>query len=169
MMVRSRQPGSAFTLVEIVLALGVIAFVLTGIFGLLSAAATSTDLSNRETMVVAMSTQVLGNLRAVHFDALWEEDPASFKSLPAQPMVHGNTPPADSLYYFSGEGLALKDEFEPSVIYQCRVRKTVDAATTGYANTAENSLDLQLIFSWPVSVPEAKRQMRNIYAKVARY
>lgn len=160
---RSRPPGSAFTLVEIVLSLGLIAFVLAGIFGLLSVAATSTTQSHRDTMVVAMSTKVCNALRATPFDELLGKG-----GLPVQPELAGERRDF-SVQYFSAEGLRLPDENTPGAVYLCRVDLTVDPTTRGYGDLIENTLDAQLTFSWPISAPESKRQVQNIYAKIARY
>jgi hypothetical protein len=116
-----------------------------------------------------MSTHVMSTLRAAPFDLLWNENPLADIRYSARPVTHGDVAPADSLFYFSSEGVPLPDEQAPGVLYMCRVRKTVDVATVGYAGSPENSLDVQLIFSWPYSAPEQTRQVQNFYGKISRY
>jgi Tfp pilus assembly protein PilV len=60
-----RQPVSGFTLVEVALALGVAAFCLTGIFGLLSVGVNSNAASIQQTEATNILSAVVADLRAV--------------------------------------------------------------------------------------------------------
>jgi hypothetical protein len=183
-------------LVEIVLALGLISFALVGIFGLLSVATVSSSNSDRDTLVVSMTSQVLSDLRAVPFDSLWLEEPRTRPTPPTLPEVHEG-PPKDSVYYFDGEGRFLSQSqtaIPPEAVYKCRVQKREDrwdgtppvgtadraflAPSIGYKLAATedqkrrgqqevNLLNLQLLFTWPARGKPGQTLTTN--AKIARY
>ena len=162
------SPSRGFSLVEVALALGVATVALVSVIGLLSAAVTTSADAGHDTKLAAMSAQVLNDLRASPFDALWEKVPRAGKSNAATST--GAKPP-DSEYYFTSDGTpvdAAKVAGNFDVTYQCVVKKTPDPRTRSANGGPYNQLQLQLSFSWPVSA--AKRPGgKTIYASIARY
>ena len=157
-----------FTLVEVVLALGVATVALVSVIGVLGVAVKTSEEAGHDTRLAAMSTQVLSDLRASPFDALWEKVPRTGKSNAATSA--GSTPP-DSEYSFTGDGTLV----EPAkvagnfdVVYQCSVKKTPDPRTRSANGGAYNLVRLQLTFTWPVSAPK-RTGGTTIHASIARY
>lgn len=158
-----------FSLIEVVLALGVATVALVSVVGLLGVAVNTSGSAGHDTLLVAMSNEVLNDLRAAEFDALWKDVPRTAKSVAAPTGA-----PADSTYYFSNEGalVAAANKADFATLYQCVVKKTPDPASQLTASSPHNLLKLQLTFTWPVSAnaDPAKRPNRQIiYASIARY
>jgi len=169
-----RSPFSknrAFSLVEVVLALGVASIALVSVIGLMGVAVNTSGRAGHDTLLVAMTNGVLNDLRAAEFDALWKAKPREEKK-PVAPAA--SAAPLDSIYYFSNEGapvgVAKKDEF--STIYQCVVKKTPDPTSQLSTGSPYNLVKLQLTFTWPVSAntdPAKRPNRQTIYASIARY
>jgi len=165
---RSASHPGGFSLVEVVLALGVATVALVSVIGLLSAAVNTSEAAGHDTRLAAMSTLVLNDLRASPFDALWEKVPRAGKSNAT--ISTGSTPP-DSEYYFTNEGTlvdAAKVAGNFDVLYQCVVKKTPDPKSKSANGGAYNLIQLQLSFSWPVSATK-RPGSKTIYASIARY
>lgn len=161
--------SKGFTLVETVLALGVISFAIVAILGLLSVSASTGRDSDRDTMLVSMFTQVMADLRTAPFDALWLADPHAGELVDSAPAVDPGDP-VDTVYYFTGEGVLIPSkERTPEAAYRCTVKKTPDASTRGYSQTEFNLMNLHLLFQSPVSAPVSSRNATSIYTTVARY
>lgn len=165
---------SGFSLVEIALALGIVGFSLAALMGLLATASNVNAESARETVMVSMTSQVMAHLRAVPFDALWDEEPRA----DASNSSASEGTPSDSTYYFTGEGARLDLSGamnNPEAVYECTVIKTLDEAsrTPSSGSTINqgryNMLKLQLVYSWPISAPKENRQKHIIHASIARY
>jgi uncharacterized protein (TIGR02598 family) len=169
----STKKRSGFSLVEIALALGIVGFSLAALLGLLATASNVNAESGRETVMVSMTSQIMTNLRAVPFDALWEAEPSADVS----DSSASENEPTPSTYYFTVEGALLeKDNVvnNPDAVYVCTVNKTRDEASkTPGADELNpgryNMLRLQLVYSWPINAPEANRQTHTIHASIARY
>lgn len=118
----------AFSLVEVVLALGVIAFALTAMLGLLVVAMDSDRSSGSDTALAAMSRQVFSNLRAMPYATL----------------------PASADYYFDEDGSECP---QAGAVYGCHVT-AADDPDLGPGNAKK----VQMTFSWPPAAakPEAK-------------
>ena len=171
----------AFTLVEVALALGIVAFALVPIIGILGIAMTTNTESGSDTSIAAMTTLVLNDLRSAPFNAMGEavpSDPANYQ------IASLNTTLADSTYYFSNEGslvyvgdpTKMAASTASQVVYECWVRKTADTSTqTPNADPTKpgtyNQIRLQLLFSWPYLISDRTKRtnQRSIYASVARY
>lgn len=182
-MQRSPRSSHGFTLVEVTMAIGIFAFALVSIFGLLGAATQSDLASDRDTILVRMANQVLNDLRPVPFDCLWKADPHSdieryFADLPNPPRPKQSDIPEPSEYFFTADGLMITpkpDKGDPRIIYYCEVVKSPDKAsnvdsTRSYgADGRANRLTLEMKFEWPFSAPEANRRGRVLYESLARY
>ena len=165
---------SGFSLVEITLALGIVAVALVTTMGLLGTGLNSQRLSAEDTTLAAMSEQVLGELRAADFDTLWDKVPgiATSKTKPAKPTAV----PELTTYYFSQEGRRVEAKSDLA-FYECAVtkkpdpsRQSVDPVTQVPGLGRHNLLMLELKFSAPVSVPSAQRpSQRSLHANIARY
>jgi len=137
-----------FTLVEVVLALGIATIGLVSILGLLNAATDAEGSAGHDTTLVAMSDYVLNELHTTPFDALWSEDPTQNWS--AAPTTGTNIP--DTIFYFTNEGAALslsEAGTNPDYLYKCVVRKTPDPNSQNILNGTYNLLKVQLDFYWP--------------------
>jgi uncharacterized protein (TIGR02598 family) len=118
----------AFSLVEVVLALGVIAFALTAMLGLLVVAMDSDKSSGSDTALAAMSRQVFSDLRAMPYANL----------------------PAGADYYFDADGSECP---QAGAVYGCHVTVADDSGVA-----SGNLKKVQMTFSWPPSAakPETK-------------
>ena len=164
-----RDPSrKALTLVEIALALGILAIALAGIVSLLGVAADTTRGGDIDTVISSISRTVVSELRAVPFDALWQADPATV----ANPATSASTAaaPLDSVFYFTGEGLLLRPGKNPAeAAYACTVRKIPDAATGDFGSSRANLLHLQLVVHWPAAARPSGENSKAFRAQIARY
>lgn len=168
-----------FSLVEVVIALAVVTVSLVAIFGLLSTALRIKAVAARQTVMTAMTTQILSDMRSVPFSALWST--VLWTGSPLTPAINPEplsaTPP-QTLYYFTLEGLQVTTSnpaTDPTTVYEAVITKIPDAATRvpSATNTGPyRLLKLTLTFSWPVAanVDSTKRPGQQIiYATIARY
>lgn len=168
MKTRLSQLAGGFSLVEVVLALGIATIGLVSILGLLNAATSADGDAGRDTTLVAMSDYVLNDLQAMPFDALWAADPT--QNWNAAPSLN---PPADSIYYFTNEGAFLtKSQAAGSadLLYKCVVHKAADPLSQNPLTFFYNQLKLQLEFSWPATLDDkpGKAGSKTLYASIAR-
>jgi uncharacterized protein (TIGR02598 family) len=129
----------AFSLVEIVLAIGIISFGCIAIFGLLGVTANASRLSSDETAIATMSRHVISSIKQQTF-----------------PAIEANFMGKTTKFYFDSTGNPLTNASE--AFYQCAVTGTEDAATTSSLSggrTQVNLIKLQLAFTWPPSANPA--------------
>ena len=146
----------AFSLMEVGIALGIIAFSITAITGLLSVALKSSRASTDETLVASFAGDIMSDLRRRQFDAAWN-------SLQVGPNVFfdGSGRPINEV------GAAISPEMARSrgAVYQCAISTVPDmnkTATTG----AENLRLVTLDFTWPVGSAAPLNQ--RIHASLVR-
>lgn len=153
-----------FSLTEVTIALGVVAFALTSVVGLLGVALGINRSAGNDTLLVSMSTRVLSDLRSSSFDALWLAEPRQGTANAS--LSTGS--PADSTYFFTNEGALLDraNAANSAVAFVCRVIKTPDPATRS-SDGSYNKLKLQLTFSWSPSGRQSDTQ--TFHASIARY
>lgn len=161
-----------FTLMEVALALFIIAIAVVSLLSMVGVALDSDRAAGRDTVLAEMSSQVLNRLRAAPFDALWLADPSATPN----PPVPGYAPPADTAYYFSDDGTLLANTtggVPPGTIFRCVVKKEPDESSRAVAGTGSyNRMMLHLQFCWPVSsttAADARPNLTVLHASIARY
>lgn len=145
----SRQRG--FSLVEVVIAIGIIAFAIVAIFGLMSAGLRNGQESASDLALGMMTQSVSANLRMAGYQAV----------LSNAAYLPSNT---NANFYFNLDGdMALDGAGAPSTAplsnsyYLCSVaRRTITTLPT------TNIVFLRLVFSWPLQAPVANQQKRVI-------
>ncbi|XHR28463.1 MAG: hypothetical protein ACFUZC_21420 [Chthoniobacteraceae bacterium] len=152
----------AFSLIEIVVAMGVVSFSLTAMMGLLSVSLGSSKASTEDTVLAAMASDILGDLRRQSFAN-------------AQTYVQASTP---AVTYFDSNGQRLRDKtglvdldrtaaLAVGALYQCTQTAQVDGDTSSASGTA-NLLRAKLTFVWPAVAPSPTNS-RVIHATIAKY
>ena len=160
---------------EVALTLVVISIVVVSLIGMLGTALDSDRMAGRDTVLVAMSSQVLNRLRTVPFDALWLADPPATPN----PSPPGTTSPSDTTWYFSDDGTLLASATSgapPEALFRCVVKKTPDDSSRAILASGVpgpcNRLKLELRFSWPISAKTAataQPHLQILHASIARY
>jgi uncharacterized protein (TIGR02598 family) len=137
----------------VTLALGIFAFAIVAILGLLSASLNSDRGANSDSALTRMAETTVSQLRSQGFR-----------------RIHTNSiysPPVTApQYYYDNLGqLALNATGIPATaplsnsVYSCTITRKASAST---------NLDyLTLEFRWPLSAPEARRQIRSVHASLA--
>jgi|GEM_PF-2642621 len=156
---RSLRRISAFTLVEVAIALGIGGFALTALIGLLSVGLSSSAASLNDTLISTMANSVISEMRAQHFaDNTPKNPPGDLTPLHAETDANvlpgtadvpaGALPEAVSpglQYYFDASGTRLKyktgvnagadmtrtDALAAGAIYQCTATLQGDPDTLG--------------------------------------
>jgi len=119
--VRGSLRGAAFSLVEIVLAIGIVSFALLGMMGLVSVSFQSERSSASDTDLAALSQQVFSSLRSRPFTNL-----------------------SDTNYFFDADGSLTTNS--AGAVYECAVTMAADPSLP--AGSFKNA---RLQFTWPVS------------------
>lgn len=149
---RSRPRG--FALVEIAIAIGIMAFALVGILSLLSVGMKTGRESTDDTVIATMATAVISQLRATNPSS------ATLASL------------ATTNFYFDGNGggwTSAAGSFGASNAashYECRVEFTNTFTNT----TASTNVRMaRLTFTYPLAAPATNRQSNIVHASLAPY
>jgi uncharacterized protein (TIGR02598 family) len=125
-----RDRGSVrggFSLIEVVIAIGVMAFAMTAMIALLSVGMTSSRDSTSDTTLGDMATFMLNNMRATNAATNW---------------VDGTT----TTNYFDESGGYLTDS-PTNAFYRCQSTLSRSAATN--SNYGNQLWEVSLIFTWP--------------------
>lgn len=120
------NPPRAFSLVEVVMALGIFAFAICSIMGLMTMSLAADRRSASDTCLAAMSREVFSSLRGLPFSSL----------------------PASTNFYFDVEGSLLSGT--DGAYYAC---ETVLGDATPGSLTAGKLKKVRLTFTWPRDVP----------------
>ena len=107
----NRSTKKAFSLIEVVIALGIFSFAIVAILGLFSISLASSRESSDDTRSAAMVSQVVDALRAKPFEELQTSLTAS-----------------NALFMFDQEGALLTGTGSPT--YQCTVRTTSESSSS---------------------------------------
>jgi uncharacterized protein (TIGR02598 family) len=145
-------PRRGFSLVEIVLAMGVISFAVVAILGLISLGINSAKGSLDESLVAAMSRQVVANLRQQQFSG----NPL-FATIPtAGPATTIQTA------YFDTNGTLLtgstqQQALQQGGVYRCVVTGSavIEGPAPKLSATSPCMVDLDLTFTWPLGATAA--------------
>lgn len=171
---RPASENDAFALAETMIALGVAAFCLTALLGLLSVALAQEKESLDDTVLASITSQVVADLRRQNFSSLTGTSDVE----PGQVPVKSDAP---ALLYFDTGGKRLLDEngidmdragaLAAGAVYQCTETMQGDANTLTAAKGGKRSialLNIELKFEWPAQAPAPPNQ-RIIHAAIARY
>ncbi|XHR30980.1 MAG: type II secretion system protein [Chthoniobacteraceae bacterium] len=164
---KAAAPFRGFSLIEIVLVIGVISFSLVAILGLLSAGLNSSKNALDESLIAAMSRQVISSLRQQYFT-----NNTLFTSLETSGSTNLKT------VYFNTSGVLVDGTASgfDRPIYECVVTAVSRTDLLGPAPKVSISipclLDLTLTFNWPMAdgkVVEGKASTYNLHTSIARY
>lgn len=139
----------AFSLVEVVMALGVISFALVGMLGLLSVGFTAAKKSTNATNLAAISSQVVSTIR----------NNTNFTSLVMTNLASG---PTNIYFDNSGQMQSALDAVKSR--YQCEVRSRPVTAVTSLSGYTV----LVMTVSYPVQATIVNRTKEVIFATVPR-
>ncbi|MEA3209582.1 MAG: hypothetical protein QOE70_2639 [Chthoniobacter sp.] len=155
---KPHRATAGFTLVEIVLALGIISFGLVALVGLLAVSLDSSRSSDQDTMIASMARQVTTTLRERPFDKL-------------------KSGGSSDIFYFDAEGRALPaatPEARQGAVYQCTaiLTRNADFDTVETNGTSKpNLFDVQLRFSTALkpATSATPAAMEVVNTAIARY
>jgi uncharacterized protein (TIGR02598 family) len=151
------KEAPAFSLIEVVIALGVITFAITAITGLLSVALKSSRASTDETLVASFAGDIMSDLRRRQFTNAWNSLQAG-----SNVFFDGSGRPINEV----GAAISSETARAQGAVYQCAISTVPDTnktATTG----AENLRLVTLDFTWPVG-QAAPPNRRIIHASLVR-
>lgn len=138
--------GSAFSLVEVMIALGVISFAVVSIIGLLAVSLNTSRASASDSAMSSMIGTVMNGFRSQPFDNIAKGD-----------------------FYFDADG-APQAGLNQDSVYKCMVTVTEDSDTIGNGAAGNAQVNLKWVnleFTWPANVTNPpNRQIIN--AAVAR-
>lgn len=160
-------PRSGFSLAEVAIALGIVAFALTAIVGLLSATLKTTRSAVDDLLVSEMSGDIVANLRR-----------QSFSNIPLNPPIYFDSAGRRLNGLNSGSGIfatmTTNAAIDAGAVYICRILGTnggnspsSDPAFEG-SNAAPNLWRTTLQFQWPVGA-QATPNNKTIHADIAYY
>lgn len=134
---RIREGGKGFSLVEVVLAIGILSFAILALIGLFSVGMAADQDAAEDTAFASMVSQVMGHVR--------NEARRGMAGLPA-----------DYQFDISMQSVAASD---PEAFYDCRLAYS---NVTGFPEVSPHLKMAVLTFTWPASVPAASRPNTNI-------
>jgi uncharacterized protein (TIGR02598 family) len=150
---------SAFSLVEVVLAIGLFSFALLALVGLLTVGLKGSRESGDDTILSLCTETTQALVRAEGFSQV----------LTNALYAPGNTTPD---FFFDSGGILLTDSAgaplrtqNTNALYGCLVTRSVAALS----QATTNLLVYQLKFVWPLAAPAANRQHRVVPASLANY
>jgi uncharacterized protein (TIGR02598 family) len=156
-MVRRRDPG--FSLVEVTIALGIAAFALAAIVGLLSVTLKDGKSALDDTLIAEMARDIVNTMRK-----------ETFTSIPTATVVYfDNGGKRANELDSSGniQTMSESDAISQGAVYQCTPVVVADAATTS-ADSTVNLWRVTLNFKWPVGAAKSINE-KTIQADIARY
>jgi uncharacterized protein (TIGR02598 family) len=145
---------SAFTLVEVTIAIGLAAFGILSMLGLMGSLLNANREAGEETVLAAMVKKVSGELRPRPFDA-----PATGADNSLAALI-----PSGTNFYFGRDGLLTPTPAE--ALYACQITLRPDASLTTATTAVENRYDAELEFSWPYP---HKKYTKTFQISLARY
>jgi uncharacterized protein (TIGR02598 family) len=146
----------AFALIEVVIALGIAAYALMGIIGLLSMACSEGRSSMDDTVLVMIVNRAVSDLRQKSFTDLVKSTPANQSiSVPGSPFYYD----ADGMQIVNtGSGITSK------AIYCCNETMQTDADTV--TSGSAYLLHVKLQVSWPVGAA-TPANTKTVYVDIA--
>ncbi len=129
----------AFSLIEVVIALGIFSFCIVGIFGLLPVAMSSVQSVYNESNANNIAESIAG---------FWEVAPSGENSTAGGNFTMGSFTvgnPANETFYYNNDGNIVTDNTDASLKLNYAA-----SSLSGYAN----SYTLNLTFTWPANAPD---------------
>ncbi len=192
----SERKSRGFSLVEIAMALGVVAFALSAIIGLLSFTLQSESRSQDDIVISAMTTQVMADLRRQSFSGVVFTSGTAptvagasgtngiFPDTSGTSAIAGNT--ALPSYYFDHSGIRITGSsagapthtqaVAAGAVYQCSPTIASGTVPGGPSAGPVNLVNVSLSFYWPAAAisgssipPTNAPNSRTIYTSIARY
>lgn len=147
----------AFSLVEVVLALGIFAFAIIALFGLISASLQSSRESASD-LSLGLMTQTVSSVLKME----------GFASAATNAAYGTNT---SDIFFFNSDGELARgaggkpvSAAQTNSFFTCAVTRVQPA---GLSTT--NALAFRVVFSWPHNAPRAQRQTRTVLTSLANY
>lgn len=180
-----KKKHAAFSLVEAVLALGIVSFALSSVLVLLPVAMDSGKASRDDTLLVTMAGDLLSSLQSRRFiissdssqqarqDLLDGTDDVAAGAAPEKVVVELYFDVAGRLLRgANGAPLNQSDAMKEGAIYRCRQTVQGDVETLGppgaNSTQAVNLVRVELDFQWPLMATKPMNR-KVIYASIARY
>ena len=156
----SRGKSGGFSLAEVAIALGIVAFALTAIVGLLSATLKTTKSSMDDLLLSEMSSDLVNTLR--------KQDFTNISSNPANVFFDVSGKRINGVDAATGviSAMATATAISQGAVYVCT--PTVVSDTTMEANSVPNLWRISLAFQWPAGAASSPNQ-KTIHADIARY
>ena len=150
-----QRKSTGFSLVEVVIALGIFSVAVIGIFGLIGSSAESSRSSSNDTILAALTTKTVAELHSKPFSTLFTDFTV-----------------APSLTYCREDGTLLDPSVDqsknPLAFYGCSIQKNQATGGSDSANVSTATyLDFVIEFSWPINTPSPKKL--RIPVRIARY
>lgn len=133
---RTSHGVSAFSLIEVVIALGVAAFCLIAIFGMIPAGLNSNQASLRETLAASLTSSIVSDLRAVPGQLTSATTSIYRIALPASGL-------SSTTVFFLNEDGSTNSLGDPAAPPAYRAAVVVTSATNRQASTA------RIFLTWP--------------------
>lgn len=146
MRIRPAKIVRAFSLVEVTLSLGIVAFVMVSVLGLMSIGIKANK-ESAEDIAVGFITQYIAS--TLHLEGFTEVS------------ANGNYADADPDFYFDWNGV-LSDQNSQDSLYVCTVTRSTPASAP-----ADGTLFLKVEIAWPLQAPVANRTKQIIQISLA--
>lgn len=151
------ERNSAFSLVEITLAIGIFAFAIVGLLALMNVSMASNKEAAIDTALLRMTDTVVSLLKT--------QDPSAILASPYY-SVADDSPD----FYFNFEGRpALNSSQQPDThpaadsFYSCTIRRSAAG------NSTPSLFFLQIEFRWPLGVVPDRQQSREVNLSMAKH
>jgi uncharacterized protein (TIGR02598 family) len=142
---------AAFTLVEVVLALGVITFGLVVILALIPVSIHSSKQSSEDMALSLMTQSTIADLHKQGLTTLAALVPTS----------------GTISYYFDANGRLLTSS--TGALYSCTAKPIAPSAVASANTTSTNFIYVQLQFVWPTTAPAANQQKTVLITSIGNY
>jgi uncharacterized protein (TIGR02598 family) len=151
----------AFSLVEVTIAIGIAAFGIISLLGLMGAFMTSGRESAEDTVLSDIAKSVAADLRSRPFDKPASGVDNSLSSLSPPPPA---TPPPPAPSYYDAVG--MKVSAGTSALYTCTVTLTPKTEFNTVTTNAINLYEARIEFRWPYPQNTSKK---TFHINLARY
>lgn len=162
-----------FTLIEIVLAMGIVAVSVLSITGMLSTAAKAGRDAGNDTLAVSIAQRVLNDMRVTHFDRLWTwsiYDPD--QGLPPAPKTTLAEAPIASVGYYLPEGDMMSPDprFKEERGWQCVIQKKPEPGSQAVPNASPfNRVIVELVITRIEGGEPVPKPTLTLNASIARF